>query len=166
MGFSTWLCTNYAWGEYPPGAGIDFRAFVHLRDDDGMRARGVRYVVLHEDLEAEMARVVDPIGARASGFADVRGCAEAFRRAGWPEVYRDESIRVFAVPEAGRVSLAVHDFLGRRVATLASGRYPAGEFWTTWGGRDEKGRAAASGIFFVRLEGHGFGATEKIVLLR
>jgi hypothetical protein len=102
VGFTVGLCTHGAWGEYPPGAGIDFRAFVDLGDDAGMRERGVRYVVLHRDLDAEMVQVIDPVDARASGFADVRGCAEAFRRAGWTEVYRDADIVVFSVPPAGR----------------------------------------------------------------
>jgi hypothetical protein len=120
VGFTTRLCTAYAWGEYPPEAGIGFRAFVHLRDDDAMRARGVRYVVLHRDLDAEMVRVIDPIGARATGFPDVRGCAEAFRRAGWAEVFRDDAILVFEVPAAEPLA---GDAQSSRIEIAPSGQF-------------------------------------------
>ena len=35
-----------------------------------------------------------------------------------------------------------------------------------WDGRDDEGRAASTGIYFVRLETAGFGESQKLVLLR
>jgi photosystem II stability/assembly factor-like uncharacterized protein len=72
----------------------------------------------------------------------------------------------FAVPEEGPVFLAIYDVRGRRVATLASRDYQADVFETTWDGKNNGGQMVGSGVYFVRLNGRGFSATEKIVLLK
>jgi photosystem II stability/assembly factor-like uncharacterized protein len=72
----------------------------------------------------------------------------------------------FIVPVAGHLRLAVYDVGGRRVAALISRSYPAGEFEATWDGKDDLGRPLASGVYFVSLEGRGFSATTKLLLLK
>lgn len=57
----------------------------------------------------------------------------------------------FALARAGHVSLAVFDARGKRIATLLSGDFPAGEHAANWDGRDDCGRAASSGLYLVRL---------------
>jgi flagellar hook assembly protein FlgD len=49
------------------------------------------------------------------------------------------------------VSLEVYDALGRRVATLVDRRMSAGEYVARWAGVDERGQAAASGVYFYVL---------------
>jgi len=103
VGFATGLCSTGEWGEYPPGEGIDLSPFVHLSDVAALTdpRHGADYVVFHRDLVGEMAEVIDPIDARATRQPDLRGCIDAVQRRGWPEVYQDESIRVFAVRRDG-----------------------------------------------------------------
>ena len=59
----------------------------------------------------------------------------------------------FALERAGTVALAVYDARGRLVRDLGAQAWPAGEHAVTWNGRDEAGRAAASGVYYVRLVG-------------
>jgi hypothetical protein len=72
----------------------------------------------------------------------------------------------YSVPEAGPVTLRIYDVNGRLVRVLVSDSKPAGEHAATWNGRDEQGRPAASGVYFVQLESGPQSVTRKIVLLR
>lgn len=72
----------------------------------------------------------------------------------------------FELPEPARVTLTVHDLRGRRIATLASGDYVAGEHAATWRGTDDAGRPQSAGVYFVRLRAGMYSRTVKAVLVR
>jgi hypothetical protein len=57
----------------------------------------------------------------------------------------------FALPQKTQVELGVYDLLGRRVAVLAKGEFPAGEHTRMWDGRATNGTRAAAGVYFYRL---------------
>lgn len=59
------------------------------------------------------------------------------------------------------VSLAVYDLLGRKVATIADGRYTAGQHTFTF---DAQG--LASGVYVYRLQAGSSVATKRMVLLK
>ena len=60
-----------------------------------------------------------------------------------------------------RVRLVVYDVLGREVAVLADGRYPAGTVDFTF-----DGAGLSSGVYMYRLNVNGFTATRSMVLIR
>jgi len=62
--------------------------------------------------------------------------------------------------------LSVFDLAGRRVQTLASGVFEAGERTYSWNGRDESGRSLSSGVYLVRLHGEDVDLFHKIVLMQ
>jgi uncharacterized repeat protein (TIGR03806 family) len=67
----------------------------------------------------------------------------------------------------GPLSLAIYDVLGRRVRTLlANGHAPAGAHRATWDGSDQNGRAAASGLYFYRLQTTQHSQTRRMMLIR
>jgi hypothetical protein len=72
----------------------------------------------------------------------------------------------FDLPEAADVRLVIYDVSGRKIRELASGTMAAGAREVTWDGRDAGGRAAASGIYFYRLDAGRFTQTRKMILLR
>jgi len=72
----------------------------------------------------------------------------------------------FALPRAGRVSLAVHDAAGRLVKRLLDGVHPAGEYATQWDLRDDRGSTVSAGLYFVRLESDGHRLTSRFAALR
>lgn len=67
----------------------------------------------------------------------------------------------FEASSAGRVRLDVTDASGRRVRTLADGRYAAGIHSVRM---DASG--LASGVYIVRLEAEGFTASRKIAVVK
>ena len=63
-------------------------------------------------------------------------------------------------------SISVYDARGTRVRELRSGFVLAGEHAVEWDGRDDAGRAVASGVYFCRLRSGGGEAIRKLVLVR
>ena len=61
----------------------------------------------------------------------------------------------FSLSRAGEARLELFGAAGRRVRTLAAGRFASGEHTTPWDGRDEAGRAVAPGIYYARLTAEG-----------
>ena len=71
----------------------------------------------------------------------------------------------FALARAGRAELAIYGVDGRRVKVLAQGEREAGEYRLSWDGTDERGRAAAPGVYYARLSADGREFTRKLVRL-
>jgi len=73
----------------------------------------------------------------------------------------------YSVPTSGgEVSLRIYDVRGRLIKTLVEGQGIPGERSVTWNGRDERGQAVASGVYFYRLSVNGFDLTRKMVLTK
>ena len=73
------------------------------------------------------------------------------------------SFRTFA---DGPVSVEVYDVRGARVRTLLHEERAAGAYTEEWDGRDAAGRAAASGVYMVRVRAGAEQAVRKVVLSR
>jgi len=72
----------------------------------------------------------------------------------------------FTLARAGGVAITVHDAAGRAVRVLARGEFPAGEHTLVWDGRDDRGRPAGSGTYFLRMEADGYRASQKMALIK
>ncbi len=73
----------------------------------------------------------------------------------------------FVLGEPQLVSAEVFDASGRRVATLSKERsFAAGHHHLTWNGRNESGRAMASGIYFVQIKTPLESQRRKMLLLK
>ncbi|MBT4992849.1 MAG: T9SS type A sorting domain-containing protein, partial [Candidatus Marinimicrobia bacterium] len=70
------------------------------------------------------------------------------------------------VPIQSDVNLRVYDLLGREVATLLKGKLLPGYHSVIWHGRDDTGKAVASGVYFIVLESGGYHAVQKILMLK
>jgi hypothetical protein len=71
----------------------------------------------------------------------------------------------FQLPAAGRVTLALYDVAGRRVARLVDGELPAGAHQATWDGKDDSGRAVPAGVYFYDLAQGGQRTAKRMVVL-
>lgn len=72
----------------------------------------------------------------------------------------------YRVPVDGRVRLRIFTVAGREVKTLVDKRLPPDCYTTTWDGRDEDGRAVASGVYFCRVQVGDESAARRIVVMR
>ncbi len=83
-----------------------------------------------------------------------------------PNPFNPQTTVDFALASPERVRLAIYDVRGTLVRRLADQSMPAGEHSLTWDGRDDNGRTASSGIYFVRLIAGAVTETRKIVMLK
>jgi len=72
----------------------------------------------------------------------------------------------YGVPFDTEVRLVVYNVAGQVVRTLVDGEVEAGYHTAVWDGRDERGKSAASGVYFCRMEADGFDDSTKMVLLK
>jgi hypothetical protein len=85
----------------------------------------------------------------------------------YPNPSRGETSFSYRIPSADRCSLVIFDASGRIVRTLLNGdATSAADGFVRWDGRDEAGKRAASGVYFVRVEGAGAELQRKLVLMR
>ena len=103
-----------------------------------------------------------------SGAGPARPVAPRAYRLGqnYPNPFNPSTSIPLSIPETGAVALRVYDLTGRTIRTLVEGAVPAGTFVLTWDGRDELGRAVASGVYFYRLEAPGAVIIKKMMLLK
>jgi hypothetical protein len=83
-----------------------------------------------------------------------------------PNPFNPSTRIVFDMRKGGRVRVAVYDATGRIVAVLADRTYPAGSHELTWNGSTIEGSAAASGVYFCRMQAGETVDIRKMVLLR
>ena len=84
----------------------------------------------------------------------------------YPNPFNAGTVIRFALPEDGRVDLAIYNLVGQRVATLVDGRRQAGSYAINWDGRDDSGGELASGAYLYRLRTEDQVATRKLLLLK
>ena len=97
---------------------------------------------------------------------DLAGPRELTLDAAVPNPFNPQTTIRFALPAAGVGTLVVYDMLGRPVRTLMAGRAEAGEYALTWDGRDNTGRAAASGVYIYRLRTESGTLARRMTLVR
>ena len=72
----------------------------------------------------------------------------------------------FTLLRSGPAELAVYDLAGRKLRVLHAGPLAAGNHGFAWDGRDERGRAAASGVYHFRLTTAAGSEMRKAVLVK
>ncbi len=84
----------------------------------------------------------------------------------YPNPFNPTTNISFNLGKSERVTLAVYNMLGQKIKTLVDKQLPAGAHQITWNGKDEAGRAMASGVYYYRLETESQQATKKMLLLK
>jgi hypothetical protein len=70
----------------------------------------------------------------------------------------------YSLASSAIVKLAVYDLTGRDVATLVSGRQPAGNYSVSWSRLGRDAQRIPSGVYFVRFDAASCHATRKLVV--
>ncbi len=77
----------------------------------------------------------------------------------YPNPFNPSTTIRFAIAAPGHVSLKIYNLLGEEVETLINEKRKAGEFSVEWDASD-----LPSGLYFYRLQTHGFEQTRKLIL--
>jgi hypothetical protein len=83
-----------------------------------------------------------------------------------PNPFNPQTEIQFTLPQGGDVRLVIFDVRGRLVRTLVSGSLAAGVHAVTWNGRDDGGRAQASGVYLALLEAGPVRMTQRLTLVQ
>ncbi len=84
----------------------------------------------------------------------------------YPNPFNPSTTIVFELARAGRATLAIFDVSGRRLRVLLDGRQEAGRREVFWDGRNDGGRAMASGVYFARLGTEHGDQARRLMLLK
>ncbi len=79
----------------------------------------------------------------------------------YPNPFNPQTTIAFDLKKPGRVSLAVYNALGQKVAVLVSETQPAGRYEVTW-----DAGSLPSGLYFYQLRADNFHAVRKMVLIK
>lgn len=126
----------------------------------GIPHLGAKYIGPRPDLGAAVAAL---LGATAS---PERASVSELLVVVAPNPFHEFTTIQCSMPQAGPVTLAINDVAGRRVRTLLDGAVGAGDWSFVWDGRDDAGRAVASGVYFYRLQAAAKSRTGRLQLLK
>jgi hypothetical protein len=161
-GFLEGLVTLETWLGSPPPDGVYLAATGYASPDGGALEAQAPSGNADGDVDAE-EYVYFPLVVSA---APARAPAAPVLRPAYPNPFSASTRIEVELPGARRVSAAVYNVRGRRVATLAEGFVLEGTQVFDWDGRDMRGRELPSGIYFVGLSSRDGMQTRKIVLVR
>ena len=83
-----------------------------------------------------------------------------------PNPFSGQTTIEFALPEQSRVTVAVYDMMGRKVATLVDGVRSAGPHAVGWNGQSDSGQDLASGVYLLRMRAEGKSETKRMTIIR
>lgn len=105
-------------------------------------------------------------GARTSTGVDSAPLPTVFRARVGPNPARDRATLFLELARDEEVRAIVIDAGGRRVRDLWRGRLPAGRTPIDWDGRDDEGRPAGAGVYWIDLSAGGRRERYRLVFMR
>ncbi len=87
-------------------------------------------------------------------------------RQNYPNPFNPSTTIEYATVQATQVRLEIFNILGQRVALLVDEVKPAGVHKAVWRATDDKGGAAASGVYIYRLVAGDFVQTRTMTLVK
>jgi hypothetical protein len=98
---------------------------------------------------------------------DINALPDEFKLyANYPNPFNPTTTIQYDLPQEAFVDISVYDITGRLIRKLVSGVEQAGSKRINWDGTNQKGEAAASGMYFFRMQAMDYEKTKKMILLR
>jgi hypothetical protein len=83
-----------------------------------------------------------------------------------PNPFNPSTTIRYCLPDKSGIRLEVYDVSGKRIVCLVDSRQEKGVYTAEWNGKDERGTAVGSGVYFYRLTVGKQTISRKMVLLR
>lgn len=103
-------------------------------------------------------------GVTGVGDTEIAASVPAFLAPPRPNPFWSSTEIEFFVAREERVTLAVYNLAGARVAGIVDRVYGAGKHLAPWDGRDEQGARLASGVYFLEMRAGEFRTTRKLIV--
>ena len=101
-----------------------------------------------------------------SGSGSSSGTRLVMLRQNVPNPFNPVTTISYQLQGSRQVKLTIHDAAGRLVRRLVDSRQDAGDYASTWDGRDVRGFEAPSGVYFYRLDAEDFTDSRKMLLVK
>ncbi len=132
-----------------------------FRDETGEAGQTYHYELVVRTLDDEMYRSpIATVNMRAGGLA---------LQQNHPNPFNPQTTITYDLPAVDAsqpVRLSIVDLNGRVVRTLVNEEQRSGSHTVMWEGRDDRGEAVASGVYFYVLDFRGEQRSRKLVLLK
>ena len=80
---------------------------------------------------------------------------------------RGETVKVtYSIPRTGMLTINVFDLKGDIVDVLYRGQRTAGQYSTTWDGRNRGNRVVARGVYFIKIVGPDINEIRKALVVK
>jgi len=79
-----------------------------------------------------------------------------------PTTYINYSVFGEAVP----TNLTIYNIKGQKVKQLVNAKLSTDQYSVVWNGKDDKGSAVSSGVYFYKLRSGEFTSTKKMMLMK
>lgn len=84
----------------------------------------------------------------------------------YPNPFNPTTTINFALAGKETVSLAVYDLTGRKIKTLVSETFNAGNYAVTWDGCNDAGNIVPSGVYFYKIQAGNYSTMKKMTFLQ
>jgi len=84
----------------------------------------------------------------------------------YPNPFNPVTTIEFSLAHGGYCELKIFNVSGQRIRTLVSESKQPGRYKISWDGRNDRGTAVTSGIYFYRLKAGSFVSVRKMIILR
>jgi subtilisin family serine protease len=84
----------------------------------------------------------------------------------FPNPFNPSTTIRFTLPEPGLVSVRIYDVAGRLVNTVLHEKREAATHEVVWSGTDDRGKPAASGVYFYRVASGDHDVVERMALVK
>ena len=84
----------------------------------------------------------------------------------YPNPFNPATMVRYTLPSRSRITIAVYDLRGARIAMLVDREMEAGAHTIEWNGRDNRGNSVGSGVYFARLMSPAGQRSYKMTLLK
>jgi hypothetical protein len=137
-----------------------------LLDEDWTWEGGYCYKLVAVDIHGNESAYALLTPEDVTGAETPKAPDASYLAQNYPNPFNPVTRIAFGLAAPASASLRIYDAAGRLVRVVADGSRPAGHFAEVWDGRNMRGEAMASGVYFYRLDAGSFTQTKKMILLR
>jgi hypothetical protein len=84
----------------------------------------------------------------------------------YPNPFNPTTQISYDLPEASRVSISIHDLMGREIRTMINSEQTAGFKNLQWNATDNSGQPVSAGMYIYTIQAGEFRSTKKMLLLK
>jgi flagellar hook assembly protein FlgD len=83
----------------------------------------------------------------------------------YPNPFNTNTIIHFQTKKQEEINLDIYDIYGKKVKTLVNETLPAGNYYTAWKGKNNRGKQLSPGTYFLRFKVGNFISVKKMILI-